>query len=96
MDCGRTGTVVATSPENWDEHLGPRVALPLEPSVYDPPGLTCRDCEAKRFKAVLPERGICPRCGKPNRAAIKDDLGVTRSFCGDACITGFLNDAEGL
>lgn len=93
MDCDSAGVIVCTDVlgSDFDQALQRRVELPLEPSAYEPPGLTCRACEASRFRGVLPVRGACAACGRPNAKAIKQDLGATRSFCGDACVSTYVN-----
>ncbi len=79
--CKKPGTVVATCMTDYDSELDKTVRMAaLEESAYAPPGLTCRDCEAARFKNALPVRGVCPACGKG-----RPDTGFFESFCNDAC-----------
>jgi len=97
-DCGTGGVVVTTDLEgtDFDRELQRRVNLPLEPSAYGSGDLTCRPCETLRLKAVLPERGVCAACGKHNAKAVARDLGATRSFCDDVCISAWVNRRLGL
>lgn len=97
-DCGVDGVVVTTNVAgtDLDRELQRMVSSPLEPSAYEPGGLTCRLCETTRFKSVLPERGVCAACGKHNARATAADLGATRSFCDTACINAFINARLGI
>ncbi len=96
-DCGADGVVVTTNlaGTDLDRKLHRSVSTPLEPSAYEP-GLTCRPCEALRFRSALPERGVCAACGKHNAKATAQDLGATRSFCDSACISAFINARLGI
>lgn len=94
QDCGAEGVVVCTInadvDDDFDAALARMVKVPLEPSAYQPGGLTCRLCETRRLKSALPPRGLCANCGRPNASAMRKDLGSTRSFCDDRCINEFL------
>lgn len=97
VDCGGSGVVVTTTFEghDLDRELARRSPLPLEPSVYEPAGLTCRPCEAIRLRQAMPKRGVCPACGKENLKATLQDMPGTRSFCDDACLSEFVNRGRG-
>lgn len=89
--CFKHGTVVAASGAH-DPELERVADLALEPSSYLRDGFTCRACETVLFRSALPERGVCGYCGKTNARAMHHDLGATRSFCDERCISAFLND----
>ncbi len=92
--CGRDGIVVSTDGNDYDLKLRqnmPKSLVAVEPSAFEPGGLTCEDCERSRFKTALPVRGECAWCGKP---ATKKDLASSRSFCDDGCISAFLTAQE--
>ncbi len=92
--CGRDGIVVSTDGSDYDLKLRrsvPKTLVAVEPSAFEPPGLTCEDCERLRLKAALPTRGRCAWCGKP---AKRSDLASGRSFCNDDCISAFLTARE--
>ena len=93
IDCEIGGVVVTTNVHGTDLNmeLQRSVKTPLEPSAYEPGGLTCRACEKLRFKAALPERGVCAACGRYNAKASARDLGATRSFCDDACVSNWIS-----
>ena len=97
VGCGISGVVVSTGVDglDYDKVLAKSTKVPLENSVLLV-GMACRACELKAFRQALPERGICPSCGKPNRKAIDGDLGATRAFCDDDCISLHINKEEGL
>ena len=92
-DCDASGVVVTTNVHGTDlnKELQRSAKTPLEPSAYEPGGLTCRACETLRFKSALPERGVCAACGKHNARAMARDLGATRSFCDDDCISAWVS-----
>lgn len=93
--CRLVGTVVADSDGRHDAALERVSGRPLEPSRYHP-GLTCRGCELILFRSALPQRGTCGWCGAINAKAMHSDLGATRSFCNDLCISNFLTNEERL
>lgn len=93
-ECRKPGVVVAADGKH-DLGLECESDLPLEPSRYRE-GLTCKGCELILFRSALPSRGSCGWCGAPNAKALHHDLGATRSFCNDQCISNFLTNEERL